>query len=112
MTNAIESLRGHLLSEEDWMGVETLCRACDLSLEVMAELADLGVLAPRGRSPREWQVPATVLPRMRIVARLMHDLGVNVSGAALAVELLETQHRLERRLRELERYLHSGSALK
>ncbi len=107
MTNAIEILKGHLLGEEDWLGVEALCHTCDLSLEVMAELADLGVLAPRGRSPREWQVPATVLPRVRIVARLMHDLGVNVSGAVLAVELLEAQHRLERRLQELERHLQS-----
>jgi hypothetical protein len=36
----------------------------------------------------------------------MHDLGVNVSGAALAADLLERQRRLERRLRELERHLH------
>jgi hypothetical protein len=33
----------------------------------------------------------------------MHDLGVNVSGAALAVELLEAQRDLESRIRHLER---------
>jgi len=33
----------------------------------------------------------------------MQDLGVNVSGAALALELLETQRELEVRLRRLER---------
>jgi hypothetical protein len=33
----------------------------------------------------------------------MRDLGVNVSGAALAVELLETRHALESRIRDLER---------
>jgi hypothetical protein len=32
----------------------------------------------------------------------MHDLGVNVSGAALALELLEAQRELERRIRSLE----------
>jgi hypothetical protein len=36
----------------------------------------------------------------------MRDLGVNASGAALAVELLEEQHDLERRLRRLERLIH------
>ncbi len=108
MTDAIELLRAHLLGESDWMAVETLCRVCDLSLDVMTELAELGAVSPRGRSPREWQLPATTLPRLRIVARLMHDLGINASGAALAVELIETQRRLERRLEELERHLRSG----
>ena len=32
----------------------------------------------------------------------MQDLGVNASGAALAVELLEAQRALERRIRDLE----------
>lgn len=108
MTDAIELLEAHLLSEGDWIGVDTLCRVCDLSLEAMTELADLGVLAPRGYSPREWQLPATALPRLRMLARLMRDLGLNVSGAALAVELIERQRRLEHRLRELERHLRSG----
>jgi hypothetical protein len=35
----------------------------------------------------------------------MQDLGVNVSGAALALELLESQRELEKRLRRLERLL-------
>lgn len=108
MTNAIELLEGHLLGEGDWIAVEALCRVCDLSLDAMTELADLGVVRPKGRSPREWELPATALPRLKIMARLMRDLGVNASGAALAMELIETQRRLERRLRELERYLASG----
>jgi len=32
----------------------------------------------------------------------MRDLGVNVSGAALALELLEARRQLERRIRALE----------
>lgn len=108
MTDAIDLLEAHLLGEGDWIGIETLCRVCDLSLDTMTELADLGVVSPRGYSPREWQLPATALPRLRTLARLMRDLDLNVSGAALAVELIETQRRLEHRLRELERHLRSG----
>ncbi|MGB6450827.1 MAG: chaperone modulator CbpM [Steroidobacteraceae bacterium] len=107
MTDAIDLLEARLLGEGDWIGIETLCRVCDLSLDAMTELADLGVVSPRGYSPGEWQLPATTLPRLRTLARLMHDLGLNVSGAALAVELIERQRRLEHRLRELERHLRS-----
>ncbi len=108
MKDAIDLLEAHLVGEGDWIGIDALCRICGLSLDVMTELADLGVVSPRGYSPPEWQLPATSLPRLRTLSRLMHDLDLNVVGAALAVELIETQRRLEHRLRELERHLRSG----
>jgi hypothetical protein len=38
-----------------------------------------------------------------VAGRLIRDLGVNVSGAALAVELIEAQRELEKRLSQLQR---------
>jgi chaperone modulatory protein CbpM len=96
-------LEAHVLGEGDWIAAAEICQLCRLDLEAVLELATLGVVSSRERAPGEWQVPATALPRLRIVGRLMRDLGVNVSGAALAVELLEAQRELERRLRHLER---------
>jgi len=37
---------------------------------------------------------------------LIRDLGVNATGAALAVELLESRGDLERQLHRLERLIH------
>ena len=87
----------------DWIAVTEICRVCRIDAGAVHELADLGLVAPRGSAPAEWEFPASALPRLRIVARLMRDLGVNASGAALAVELLEMRNELERRIRELER---------
>jgi hypothetical protein len=42
-----------------------------------------------------------------MAGRLMRDLGINLSGAVLAVELLEVQRDLQRQIRRLER-LTSG----
>jgi hypothetical protein len=92
-----------LLGEADWIAAVEICRLCRLDLEAVVELADLGLVSPRGYSPPEWQLPAAALPRLALVGRLMRDLGVNVSGAALAVELLESQRELERQVRRLER---------
>ncbi|HTT03079.1 MAG TPA: chaperone modulator CbpM [Steroidobacteraceae bacterium] len=105
MVDPVDLLEAHLLGERDWIAGDTLCRLCDLSMDALVELAELGVVAPRGYEPAHWQLPATALPRLRMMGRLMRDLGVNVSGAALAVELLENQRRLEQRLRALEFYL-------
>jgi len=106
MTDATDLLEAHPLGEGDWIAVTELCRLCRIDVTVVAELAELGVVAPRGYTPEEWQFPATALPLLRTAGRLMHDLGVNVSGAALAVELLERQRELERRVRRLERLVH------
>lgn len=105
MVERIDLLEAHLLEENDWIQVETLLGLCDLTLDAVIELAELGVVAPRGIAPNEWLLPAAMLPRLRTMSRLMHDLGVNLSGAALAVELLESRRQLERRVRELERHL-------
>jgi chaperone modulatory protein CbpM len=106
MTDATDLLQAHVLDERDWIGAYEICRICRIELTAVVELADLGMVSPRGYEPEQWQIPATALPRLRTVGRLMRDLGVNVSGAALAVELLEEQHHLEQRLRKLERLLH------
>jgi len=92
-----------VLGEGDWIAVSEICQLCRLDVDAVLELSALGVMSSRERVPGEWQVPATSLPRLRVVGRLMRDLGVNVSGAALAVELLEAQRELETRLRHLER---------
>jgi chaperone modulatory protein CbpM len=96
-------LQAHVLGEGDWIAASEICELCRLDLQALLELAALGVVASREPVPGEWQVAATALPRLRIAGRLMHDLGVNVSGAALAVELLEAQRGLESRIRHLER---------
>jgi len=103
MVRVTQVLEAHVLGEGDWIAVSEICQLCRIDLDAVLELAALGVMSSRERAPGEWQVPATALPRLRVVGRLMQDLGVNVSGAALALELLETQRELEVRLRRLER---------
>jgi chaperone modulatory protein CbpM len=105
MSEMTHLLSGELIGEGDWITVTEICRLCRIDATAVEELTELGLLAPRGGTAGEWEFPAASLPRLRIVGRLMRDLGVNVSGAALAVELLEAQRELERQIRRLERLL-------
>jgi chaperone modulatory protein CbpM len=89
--------------EGEWLSVNQVCRASQIEFAVVIELAELGLVSPRGAEPEQWQVSARELARLRTAARLIRDLGVNVTGAALAVELLEARRDLEARLRVLER---------
>lgn len=96
-----------LVGEAGWIEASEICRLCRLELDAVIELVDLGLVSPRGYAPEQWQLPAAALPRLAVAGRLMRDLGVNVSGAALAVELLEAQRDLERQIRRLERLVNT-----
>jgi|SRR5215469_14044141 len=103
MVRVTQVFEAHVLGEGDWIAASEICELCRLDLQAVLELAALGVVSSREQSPGEWQVPATQLPRLRVAGRLIRDLGVNASGAALAVELLEAQRELEKRLSQLQR---------
>jgi chaperone modulatory protein CbpM len=104
--NANNMVDVRLLGEGDWVAITEVCRSCLIDLAMVTELVELGVVVSRGNAPEEWMVPAAALPRLRVAGRLIRDLGVNATGAALAVELLEARGELERRVRRLERLIH------
>jgi chaperone modulatory protein CbpM len=99
-------LDARLLGESDWIAVSEVCRLCLIDVTALVEFVELGVVVSRGGAPEQLMVPAACLPRLRVAGRLMRDLGVNVTGAALAVELLEARGELERRIRRLEGLVH------
>lgn len=78
-----------------------LCRACAVRTEFVVELVEEGVLAPAGREPEFWRFTHTHLRRARRASRLQRDLGLNLAGAALALELLEEIDALRARLQVL-----------
>lgn len=107
MIDMVEMRQVRVVGDAEWIAAGEFCRLCRLELEAVIELADLGLVSPRGYSPQEWQLPAAAVPRLAMAGRLMRDLGINVSGAVLAVELLEVQRSLEREIRRLQ---HLASA--
>jgi len=109
MTSVTRTFEAQVSAEGEWLSVTQVCRASQIDFAVVIELAELGLVSPRGSEPREWQVSARELVRLRTAARLMRDLGVNVTGAALAVELLEARRELEGRLRALERVMQMSA---
>jgi len=103
MVRVTQVLTAHVLGEGEWLAAAEICELCHIDAETVRELAALGVVAAREPAPGQWELAAAALPRLRVAGRLMRDLGINVSGAALAVELLEAQRVLERRIEKLER---------
>jgi chaperone modulatory protein CbpM len=96
-------LTGVVLDDATAVTIAELCSACGVDAPLIVEMVDYGILEPAGRDPSDWIFRAASLRRVSTVARLQRDLGVNLAGAALAVELLERIARLESALARSER---------
>lgn len=95
-------MSGEVMEEEVELTLAELCQACRMPAEQVFDLVDEGVVEPVGRDPSSWRFRGISVRRVRCVQRLERDLGVNVAGAALALELLEELERLRTRLHRLE----------
>lgn len=95
-------LSGEIFEEDTELSLAELCQACRLPAERILKLVEEGVIEPVGHDPARWHFHAVSVRRVRCAQRLEQDLGVNLAGAALAIELLETLQQLRTRLRRLE----------
>lgn len=95
-------ITGFILEEQTELSLADLCRACAAQADRIIELVNEGVLAPVGETPDYWRFTGVHLQRARVALRLENDLGVNLAGAALALELLDELDALRARVQMLE----------
>lgn len=88
-------LSAQLLDESVWVEADELCARLRIERQWIVELVELGALEPRDAEvPERWAFALSDVPRVGTMARLVRDLGVNLPGAALIVELLEERRQL------------------
>ena len=94
---AAEDVSGTVFDEATEISIVDLCDACSIDVTVVEEMIAEGIVEPSGRERN--RVPYSAVRRTRTVIHLQHDLGVNLAGAALALELLEQITQLRAQLR-------------
>lgn len=90
-----------ILEELTELTLPELCRACAVPVDCIVELVREGVISPAGGEPHRWRFSGTHMRRAVVALRLQRDLGVNLAGAALALQLLDDIEALRGRLRVL-----------
>jgi chaperone modulatory protein CbpM len=93
---------GVLLDEAAELSLGELSRACMVHADWIIELVDEGILEPSGEDIAQWRFSGSSLTRALTVIRLQQDLDINLSGAALVLELLDEIDSLRSRLRIFE----------
>jgi chaperone modulatory protein CbpM len=97
-----EPLSSEIVEESVVLSVTELSRMMSVEERHIVEMVEEGVLSVLEIDASEWRFSGAALRRARIALRLERDLGVNLAGVALALDLLEELQRL-RRERETER---------
>jgi chaperone modulatory protein CbpM len=93
-----QAITGTIFDESTEITVVELCEVCAVDQQTIDELIAEGILEPadnRGQG----RLPYSSVWRTRTVVHLQRDLGVNVAGAALALELLDRIDHLRAQLR-------------
>lgn len=85
-----------LLDESVDVSLDELCSLCRVSEELVVEIVAEGIVEPRGAERGQWRFSGVAMVRVQRVARLQQDLGINLPGAALALDLLDELERLRR----------------
>lgn len=90
---------GMVLDETTEITATELCRVCAVEHTLIERLVAEGVLDPIDDQADELRFHYISVQRTRTVVSLQNDLGVNLAGAALALELLEQIEELRRQVR-------------
>ena len=97
-----EYLTGLLLNDECSLTLGEISRACQAHAEWVIELVEEGILQPGECTPEKWIFSGPSLGRARVVMHLQQDLGINLSGAALVLDLMDEIEEMRARLHRLE----------
>lgn len=101
MTQRTDILTGIIIEDQATLSMRQLCEACAVHAEFISELVDEGVIEPAGIDRSHWVFPGITLQRIRTAKRLQRDLGINLAGVALALQLMDEMQQLRARLEVL-----------
>lgn len=98
-----KTLTGLILDDNCLFTLDEMSKACAVRTEFIIELVDEGIVEPMQQQHQEsqWSFTGRSLLRVRKARRLQQDLGINLAGIALVLDMLEENERLRERLRRL-----------
>ena len=103
--NQADALRGIILDEQSVLTLTELSHVCAVQTGYIIELVDEGLVTPdiaaEENEPQHWRFSGAQIRRARTAMRLQSDLGVNLAGPALALQLLDEIENLRAQVRAM-----------
>ena len=94
-------LTGRIVENETRLTLRQLCNACAVRAEYIIELVDQGFIEPSGVEKSHWCFSGVSIKRVQKAKRLQRDLGINLAGVALVIELIDEIEYLRAKLKSM-----------
>lgn len=94
---------GVIIDVDSGLTLAQLCRLCAVPADYVIELVEEGVIQPSGEEVTQWNFLGLSIQRTRKARRLQADLGINLAGVAVILQLLDEVDSLRLRLKDMER---------
>ena len=93
------ALTGLIFDEATEITIVELCNVCSVDQQTINALIAEGILEPLDNGGEKTRLPYSSVRKTHTVVHLQRDLGVNLAGAALALDLLDRIDNLRAQLR-------------
>ena len=90
-------------SEPEQLTLETLAAYAGVHPARIAYFVDYGLLEPSARTGTQWLFDPACIARLRTIERLRLDLGANLAGIAVILDLLDRLTALQREVEQWHR---------
>ena len=93
------AVTGLIFDEATEITIVELCNVCSVDQQTINALIAEGILEPLDNGGEKTRLPYSSVRKTHTVVHLQRDLGVNLAGAALALDLLDRIESLRAQLR-------------
>lgn len=94
-----------LIEESETITYTEVCRKYNIPEKLLIEMMEQGLFSNQSTRLNELQLNQKELQKIESAFRLHRDLGINLPGVVLAIELLERIERMDSELNILRKHL-------
>lgn len=95
-----------LMDENTSVSRLEICQTCNISEDVLIDMMEQGLFNHQGMQLQQIEFDLKMLRRIQTACRLQRDLGINVPGIVLILDLLEEIDELRDELDILQRHVN------
>ncbi len=96
---------GVLMDEQSTISFVDVCQKCNLSEEMLLDMIEHGLCNQQVVHLQTTYFDEKTLSRIQSACRIQHDLGINVPGVVLVLELLDELEQLRNELNILQHHV-------